>query len=283
VGTYVSGTTFSNNEIRTSPDGTQWTSRTLRSQGGLYGIAAATNLYVSVGRNGIVHTSTDTVSWSSNSIAGRPTLFAVTAGAGLFVAVGPARTNYLSIDGVQWMAVSSPHSQQLNSIAWGQGRFVAVGNGGTMASSEDGTTWEIASSGTAASFRKVIYCEGWFVAVGTGNTMISSNGTSWTVLDSAPSVASSVSSDSGQLLLVSGNGVYRSGGLRPRIDFWLNAGEALGSLGVASKVGEVLRVDSTPDLTNWSPLLRLTNTHGFRIMSVPSGKSAKFFRAAIEP
>jgi hypothetical protein len=63
----------------------------------------------------------------------------------------------------------------------------------------------------------------------------------------------------------------------------LNAGDALGSLGFASNAGEVLRFDSTPDLTNWSPLLRLTDTPGFRIMSVPSGKSAEFFRVAIEP
>lgn len=119
--------------IVTSPDGINWTGRTVSSIGNLYAITYGDGKFIAV--NGgyptlSIATSSDGITWSTTSL-GTATLESITHiayGAGLFV-ISSDRATYVrtSPDGVNWTTRTvSDADQYWTNNTFGNGRFVGL-------------------------------------------------------------------------------------------------------------------------------------------------------------
>ena len=170
--------------IYTSPDGTNWTSRTSDTSYDLNGVAYGKGMFVAVGYMGTAVTSPDGTRWTYNDNASNilslgASMEAVAYGKGLFVAVCSDGTILTSPDGVTW--ISRMNSVYLNAVTYGaNGYFVGVGNSGTIMTSPDGITWTNQTSNTSKSLYGVTWGISGYVAVGDSGTILASaDGTSW--------------------------------------------------------------------------------------------------------
>lgn len=143
-----------NGRMASSPDGTNWTSRTSQfSADTIYGLAYGAGVYVAVGTAGKISSSANGTAWTARTGAGGTDVFrAVVYGAGLFVAVGHKGICYTSPDGTTWTSRTSSFSthasSQIRGLYYAVGRFVASGSDqsgvtdkGQIAYSFDGITW----------------------------------------------------------------------------------------------------------------------------------------------
>jgi hypothetical protein len=155
-------------------------------------VAYGNGTFVSVGNE--VFTSADGTNWTSRTRQvvpyvtgwGRPDLQGVTHGRDKFVAVGNG-VILTSADGAEWTLRERP-AAPLSSVAYGDGEFVAVGGNGTILTSTDGLTWQSQISGTNADLVAVAHGAGQFVAAGRrvwygydGPILTSAGGVVWTV------------------------------------------------------------------------------------------------------
>ena len=127
--------------IRSSPDGTTWstvTSPTTRDFNGiLYNAANSTNNFILVGAYGGIYTSPNGINWTA-----RPTVYgtgssasfsSIAYGSGRFVVgASPAPGILISTNGVDWTTQLSPSSSAFKAIAWVADTFVGVGSGGSI-------------------------------------------------------------------------------------------------------------------------------------------------------
>ena len=160
-------------------DGTQWAWRS----GPLYGIAYGDNTFVAVGGFGAIRTSPDGANWTTRSLGIGNSLSDVTFANGIFVAVGWNDTLLTSPDGVNWTKQTlGTDNGWLRAVTYGNGIFVAVGWNGTILTSPDGASWAAQSSGIGYGLESVVYADGTFVAVGGFGTILTSpDGIGWTV------------------------------------------------------------------------------------------------------
>jgi hypothetical protein len=143
------GYQYGSDSIMTSPDGINWTARTVGdgSDDQWYRIAYGNGLFVAVG-NGDggsggdrIMTSQDAITWTTRSALGNnDTWYGLTYANGLFVAFSSGDDYIMtSPDGITWTARSNPAPlSQFYDVTYGNGRFVvvssAVGNDSVMTS-----------------------------------------------------------------------------------------------------------------------------------------------------
>ncbi len=199
------------NRIATSPDGINWTVRTITNRS-WYGIvwADTLGLFVAVDSNNArVVTSSDGITWTITDVTGGLAAghlkVAWSSALGLLAGVGGATTQRIatSADGTTWTPRTTPNSSY-EDICWSPelGMFLAVGGGGAAANgfmtSTNGTSW------TGQTSPGVTIVDSWyrccwssklrkFVVLGTkaaGGVIVavSSDGTNWTVTNNITGV-----------------------------------------------------------------------------------------------
>ena len=178
----VAGSTYVNVNTQAVPNG-GWT-QTAQLSSVPNAIAYGNNLFVAVGDNGYLTTSPDATNWTTRTSGfGTSNIENAEYLNNLYWAVGSSSKATYSTDGVTWTLVDPGFGTSvINDIAYGNGVYVAVGNNGKVSSSTDGTTWTLETGAHATNaIYAVIYAGGQFVAVGSsGKVSTSPDGTTWT-------------------------------------------------------------------------------------------------------
>jgi hypothetical protein len=192
--------------IETSPDGTNWTLRSVMNGTvlDLFDVTYANGIFVACGwdyaqgRN--LYSSADGINWTRHS--SRITdLYRVIYGNGLFVAIGDGITTngdfnvltnkniFTSPDGATWTAQNSGSPANdahiMSDVAWGAGKFVAVDDASHFYTSSSGTAWARTTSSYPLA-GNVSFCNGLFIVPsGPGTNLLSPNGTTWSMVTNA--------------------------------------------------------------------------------------------------
>ena len=173
----AAGASTAANSIRTSPDGTTWTSRTnpgISSNRAVWapslGLFVLTGQRFSPSTDPAVATSPTGTTWTLRTVPGTLTSggegwsIGWSEALGLLVVGTLAGEIITSSDGTTWTQRTSPFGgSTINDIAWSAdlGLFVAVGNSGKIATSTDGTTWTSRTSGFSTdNIAKVFWVAG---------------------------------------------------------------------------------------------------------------------------
>ncbi len=106
-------------------------------------VAASGSLLAAVGDNAAIYTSPDGVNWTRRTVGFSQWLRGVAFGGGRFVTVGENGFIATSTDGVNWSPVAggSGTSVRLNRVRYFSSRFWAAGQGGVLLSSANGMEW----------------------------------------------------------------------------------------------------------------------------------------------
>jgi hypothetical protein len=176
----------------------------------LQGVTVFSNsLYVITGNKGGIFTSPDGTNWTTRSSGTTNLLSSVTAWPGGLVASGDNGTIITSPDAVSWSKHSPLTSQWLYRVRWLNGVLLAVGQNGTIFSSTNGTSWTSRASGTTNWLTDVVFIEDTWFAIGfNGTVLTSSNLVNWVNRGTAtkkPLYAAAT--DEGQMILVGAEGV----------------------------------------------------------------------------
>lgn len=201
--------------VYTSPNGTNWTSR---SPGvgnfPLYGIAVnSAGFFVAVGSTGRAAYSPDGITWTNNNI-GSVSLNAITVSrSGLFVTGGTNGVVYRSSDGLSWSSGTAGFDL-INSIAVNNaGLFVLCNSGGDIFTSPDGGTWTSRTSPFSTALNTVGTDGSKFIISGaSGNTATSPDGITWTSVNIGVTTTirgATIDSD-GNYILVGDGGLIRT-------------------------------------------------------------------------
>ncbi len=169
-----------------------WTKRNDGTDYELFAAAYGNNTFVVVGDSGTILSSPDGVEWTPRtveltSISGQQIrLLDVIYQKGLFVAVGTAGIICTSPDGVTWTPRKSGMERDLSGVAYGNNVFVAVGQDELMwmpgimispviTTSPDGITWTVQPTDIPYGLNDVAFGNGIFLAVGYDPTMMGNN------------------------------------------------------------------------------------------------------------
>jgi hypothetical protein len=169
--------------ILASPDGDQWTLRTVNIAprkniiDSLFFVTKAGNQILALSRSdSMIYASTDGNTWVKRNLGAPYKLSSLIWTGGQIVAVGSVILT--SPDGIVWTGRSSGMS--LNFITSTDSLIVAVGNSGTILTSPDGITWQAAASGVTNHLRRIIWTGKFLVAVGdSGAILTSQSGLAW--------------------------------------------------------------------------------------------------------
>jgi hypothetical protein len=156
----AAGGTVTTARAMTSPDGANWTVRTLATQvwrSVCWGGAAGQKKFVAVSSSAVttnVYYSIDGITWTAAPSKGNTNNIRGVCWSEerqLFVAVGDTGTNnraFTSPDGINWTVQATPSPDvSWMSVCYGNGKFVAVGASGSterVMTSPNGTTWTLA-------------------------------------------------------------------------------------------------------------------------------------------
>lgn len=174
----------------TSPDGSNWTSRTLPVSGSWTSLVYGEDKFVAISANGpgfdpsVTVYSSNGVDWTQGAMPSRANWITITYGGGLYVALVQSATGYAtSTNGITWTAQTNTELGTWWSLTYGKGLFVAVSSNGTACMvSSNGTSWK-ATTMPSDSWLKIKYGADTFVAVDPhGSVAISYDGSTW-VLD----------------------------------------------------------------------------------------------------
>lgn len=191
--------------VATSPDGFNWTARTLGLSATINALAFGNGKFVAVGPSTLVWLSEDGIEWSPIDTlvlggSGRDIVF----GGGLFKAVGGSGFVGRSIDGLKWEKEQSPVTVTLVSITYGSGRWLAVGSSG-FAISTIGDSWQRTSKFTDANLTGAAFAGDTFVVIGE-QTLI------WTSKDGVNFLGRNTAGDVNLLGITFGDGAFLAGG-----------------------------------------------------------------------
>jgi hypothetical protein len=144
-------------ELRTSTDGTTWTTRTSNfgSYSSINSVFYGNDLWVAGGGYGEIITSTNATTWTTISSIFAQEIFSVAYGNNLWIAGEYTGQIKISTDAVTWETANSNFgTTAVRSIAYGNNLWVAGGNGGQLRTSTDATTWTTVNSnfGTTTIF-----------------------------------------------------------------------------------------------------------------------------------
>jgi hypothetical protein len=147
----------------------------------LQGIAVIDDAFILTGDSGTVLTSPDGTNWTSRSTPTRAFLSGVAAFPGGAVAVGARGAIITSSDGIEWSPRASGTTNWLYRVRYLGGRLVAVGQNGTILTSADGSSWAPRASGTTRWLNDVTLIDDTYFVVGTqGAVLASTNAIAWT-------------------------------------------------------------------------------------------------------
>lgn len=131
-----SGFPVAGSRIRTSPDGTNWVSRSSHDHlVPLFAVAYGKSTFVACGGSGLVVTSPDGITWTTRNSGTTNDLHAVAYGNNTFIAGGAGGTILSSTDAITWASRKPGVASGLRGIRFGNNRFVAVGQEGTILNS----------------------------------------------------------------------------------------------------------------------------------------------------
>lgn len=185
--------------IKTSPDGTTWTTASWAGTQPLnqwYAGAFGNNMFVAAGapRGAVADSAYSDAAggqWNpSNHVYGTAGVPLhqwndITYAAGTFVAVGQRAVGYramTSTNGADWTDQVTPVDNAWEGVAYGGGQFVAVADNGTadrVMTSPDGVNWTLqASADVNAAWQSITYAGGIFVAVGRSGAIMTSGSAS---------------------------------------------------------------------------------------------------------
>ena len=276
-----------NTAILTSPDGFNWTTRSVSSDGYLERVIWANSLFVAVGEAGLIVTSPDGISWTKLPAVTPSDLEGIAYGNGVYVAVGgyfpgdAVATVLTSADGTHWTEQFSVNyfGVRARAVTFAKNRFVMVGNDGLTATSTDGKTWSPYFI-YYDNLRAVTYTAGKFVAVGNDGLVISSEeGGYWTINRCPASMnLRDVLPASDALLAVGSNGsIWQSGRLHPGI--WGRMLPAGFELHLTSGLGAGCSIQASRDLRTWDQIFFYTNSPSAVFLdSAATGMSNRFYR-----
>lgn len=110
-------------------------------------IAYGNGMYVIVGYGGLMLTSPDGANWTNRTLTTGQAMMGITYASGKFVAVTNDAHSLVSTDGINWTSYPMDISY-MNGISYGGGIFLAYGalNGAAAEVSTDGKTWTSATS-----------------------------------------------------------------------------------------------------------------------------------------
>jgi hypothetical protein len=191
LGLFASTTSSITNSLVTSPDGINWTPRTLPSSGAwVVTWAAELGLFIACGDTAggapLAATSPDGITWTSRTRPDEGQIYTIawSAELSLIVAAG-YETIQTSPDGITWTSRSSPISNPANkfiyALAWSPSlsRFVAVGD--EILYSSNGITWTdngTADTGVSLAWSPTLSL--FAMAVNLNNIKTSPDGITWT-------------------------------------------------------------------------------------------------------
>jgi hypothetical protein len=163
----------------TSPDGVNWTLRTVPVENNWVSVCYGNGLFVAVanaGDNRRIMTSSNGINWSAVTIGTIP-FESVIYGNGTFIAVvnwpsgtvGPLGTIYSSNNGIVWNVVNST-PRSFKSIAYGNRFFYAI-TPNTIFTSANGTDFVGTYGTTNQDLNDITYGNGFFVIVENGGSV----------------------------------------------------------------------------------------------------------------
>ena len=178
-----------NGIIATSPDGQNWTRRTLPTGSGDIQYLIWTGAqYVGIGQGiggstsaGTCVTSPDGITWTARTMPAGWWGGIAYNGTNLYVAIDYNGLCATSPDAVTWTSRTGLYDGKRSpqDISYGNGVFCIVGLNTTCATSTDGITWtDRADAG--GNYVAVRWDGAQFVSVGNNSAMTSPNGTTWT-------------------------------------------------------------------------------------------------------
>jgi hypothetical protein len=161
--------------LRSSENGTNWTTRLGGLQSPLRCVAYGNGTWVAAGSSLV--TSADGITWDVKTPPANGTCNAAVFGGGRFLLAGDVGGVITSTDGNSWSFHSAFGAAQIRGLAFSGADFVAVGERdgrGAMWSSSDGLTWT--ESGSAPyPLRAVTYSNGSFTVVGEHGLIVQSS------------------------------------------------------------------------------------------------------------
>ena len=172
------------NAVATSPDGVEWTIRTLPATGAWKAVVYGGGGFVAItGGNptDVAATSTDGITWTARTLPAEIDWSSIAYGGGVFVAVG-SDTVATSADGITW-TLRTIAAGVWNSVTYGGGLFATVAYSGAnrAATSPDGITWTVRTLPVSAQWTSIAYGGGLFVAISAAAAAVSSpDGVTWT-------------------------------------------------------------------------------------------------------
>jgi flagellin len=170
-----------NGLVRTSVDGTSWTSQTSGTSNILHNVIYGGNQFIAVGENGTILTSAEGSTWISRTSGTNSNLINVNWKGNKYVAVGENSTILTSSDGITWSTRYSGTTNTLRGIEWDGNNYVAMGDSGKFFTSSDGTSWSLHNTNISSNLYDVAWSGSNFVAsTDDGSILSSSDGISWT-------------------------------------------------------------------------------------------------------
>lgn len=182
--------------IRTSTDGTTWTTRTSPTTSNLRDMiwTGSGGAFIAVSSTGQIVVSTDGLTWSvSNTISGNPSLRGIARTGAIYMVVGESNACYYAKNTITTWTQCTPGftgTGLISDVAYFNSMFIIVGIGGQIKTSTDtGLTWTSRTSGTIELLNQVEVIKGsLWIPAGDGRLLTSSNGTSYSVQPSLASV-----------------------------------------------------------------------------------------------
>lgn len=239
-----------------------------------------TDTFLTVGAQGALVTTPDGTNYTNRTIEANQSITSGTFGAGKFVVAANSGFR-VSTDGLSWRRVSVPGQvQQQNDMTYnGTNTFVSVGNAGTAYTSPDGETWTLRSTGTTSNISGATFGAGLFVAAisaTANNIRTSPDGITWTARATAVTNAQNDVSYNGTNLFVSvGNaGTIQSS---PDAVTWTSraSGTANNLQGIHFAAGQWVAVGgagtviTSPDGSTWTTRTSGTANELFEVNYVP--------------
>ena len=160
----------------------------------LRGIVSVGSAFYAVGDGGAIRSTTDGSTWSTATSNTGANLRAIAYGNGRYVAAGDGGTLVTSTDGgLTWTAQAIAGAGNLRAIAYGSNNnnadnggtilintFVAVADNGTAVVSNDGgATWSVVAIAGAGELVGIAYISRFVAVDRSGNAFASANGQSW--------------------------------------------------------------------------------------------------------
>jgi hypothetical protein len=246
---------------------------------------------------GLLLKSSNGLDWTNQILTADASYEDIVFGNGQFVLRGkntapvgwpfPSDGVYASTNLADWsQPLTALHMGNLAFVD-GQFRLAAWGGpGGSVPgvfSSIDGNDWLLIPTDLEQPSR-MTFAQSTYYGVNGTNVLVSGDGIVWTVAKTWPVPLNDVAPVNGTLFMVGDQGtIVQSGPVGPFLSITGPSDSTPGKvqLKLRSDPGEVVTIESSPDLSNWSDWLQTTNVTGVLSISDNIGAGAKYYRARL--